>query len=81
MYMIRLNKKYPSVIGDVAAERFFYKFTEEEVTKIKKKFPNEKISENLLDDLFTYQIEPIFQSSLNSIKRDMIASRMESPTM
>ena len=42
MYMIRLNKKYPSVIGDVAAERFFYKFTEEEVTKIKRSFLTRK---------------------------------------
>ncbi|MGP1906813.1 DUF4238 domain-containing protein [Metabacillus sp. JX24] len=61
------GKKFHTGLMLVAAEKFFYNFSEKEINELKKQFPDEEVSENLLDDLFTYQIEPVFKESLNRI--------------
>lgn len=59
-------KKFDAHINDVAAERFFYRFTEKEVNLIKERFSG-TISESSLDDIITNKVEPIFKGDLSAV--------------
>ncbi|WP_077318155.1 DUF4238 domain-containing protein [Virgibacillus proomii] len=60
------QKKFPTGIKAVAAENLFYKLSEMEVKEIQH-FASGTISESLIDDIITEEIEPLFKKHLDKI--------------
>ncbi|KMY31552.1 hypothetical protein ACZ11_04850 [Lysinibacillus xylanilyticus] len=67
MYDKIQNKTYNPGLMGVSSENFFYTLSEKEINDIKKELLQDEINPNFVDDLFTYEIEPVFNNSLEKL--------------